>query len=76
MRHQALIQPPCLNPFLTSHCRVTQCVAAGHVDVFTQWAAGIRQVFMDEVLGLVIGGEEGKVAWTENQTDGAGSCSK
>lgn len=55
---------------------MTQCVAAGHVDAFPQWAAGIRQVFMDEVLGLVTGSAEGKVAWTENQTDGVGSCSK
>ena len=51
-------------------------MAAGHVEVFIQWTAGIRQVFMDEVLGLVTGSEEGKVAWTENQTDGVGSCSK
>ena len=55
---------------------MTHWVSAGHVEVFTQWAAGIRQVFMDEVLALVIGSEEGKVAWTEKQTDGLGSCSK
>ena len=55
---------------------MTHWVSAGHVEVFTQWAAGIRQVFMDDVLGLVIGSEEGKVAWTEKQTDGVGSCSK
>lgn len=55
---------------------MTHCVAEGHVGMFEQWVAGVGQVFIDGVLGLVIGSGGSKAAWRENQTDGISSCTK
>ena len=69
-----LVQPPTGSLLKASHCAVTYCVVAGHVDVSKHQVTGVGQVFMDEVLGLVIGSEEGNTGMIANQIDGVSSC--